>query len=207
MPNVSRPSRSKRPMTFAESLQHVMSSGQKKLIKSILQVGERLQLRHAKALSAIHDSPRSSFPSIAQAIYRYNDYNQLRRMAAWHGHLTQTPSLVVFRVHDQGRDGIYKFRHLGSGDEIRKLLDESGIDKRILIPVSNGFDVLIFDPGRRQRQLVNRHARRTGVTIEESIGDGEIIGDLPDGPSANAKGRDSYRKIIVATEGSHAATH
>jgi len=188
-------------MAFADALQRVMSSGHKKIIQSILQVGKRLQLRHVKILNAIHDSPKSSFPAIAQAIYRYNDYNQLRRAAAWYGHLTQIPSIVVFRVRDGGRDAIYKFRHQGGGDEVRKSLDDSGIHKRILIPVTGGFDVLVFDPGRRQRKLINRHVKRTGVTMEESIGDGEVIGGPSVGPRANAKGRDNYRKAIIATGG------
>lgn len=188
------------PRSLLDAIQRVRGSGQKALHAKVRQVAAALKLDPTKTRDAVHDGGGAAFPGIAQAVYAKTDPATARYAAAWSGLLTQAPSLTVFHA-GPGPDSVYKFSHAGSAEKITAALDASGIPKRTLMPTKSGYDVLVYDPGRKLRDRVAAHARQNGVPVQESTGTGEVVG----GPDA-AAARAAFRKTISEYESGRPST-
>lgn len=189
----------KRPYTASEASAVAGSSNTDQLHVVAKKIGDAVGLQvHSR--DAFHDTPDSSVPSIAQAVYNSPNPETTRYAAAWNGLISQTPAQVVFHVGDGG-DSVYKWHQKGSADAVRSGLQKHGIFSRILMPSGDGFDVMVYDPGRSLSKSVFSHSIENGTEVEESKGLGEIIGGPANGPTASSDSRSAYRKIISDYEG------
>lgn len=184
-----------RPRDFIESLRQLRSKSQTQLHSVAKDIAKSLNLDPSRTRDALHDGPTGATPSIAQAVWNAPDKDHVRYAAAWYGLLTKTPSLAVFHASSTGPDSLYKFRYEGSADDLRKQMDREGLPNRVLMPHKTGYDVLIFDPGKRQREKVAAFAKARKLPVEESVGKGEMHGS-----SDPTDARADYRKTITKFE-------
>lgn len=194
----ARPAKS----SFADALARLKSENQRQYHAVVRKIAKATGLDPTRSVNAIHDTAAGlALNTVAQAVYHDSDPDTVRYAAAWYGLLTQTPSLAVFHVAADGPDSVYKFHLKGTGDRVRRNLDHYGVAQRVLVPRGRGFDVVVYDAGRKLRKGVERLARVHGSTVHESVGVGELVGGRGDGAKASADSRADYRSVIRAYEG------
>lgn len=179
---------------FVSALRRLRSKQQQALHGVAKEIAGILNLNPAVTRDALHDGPGGATPSIAQAVAG-GDPETARYAAAWYGLLTRTPALGVFHVQPNGPDSAYKFTMRGSGEQVRQQLDRGGITPRVLLPRRDGWDVFVYDQGRRLRENVRAFAQAHGLKPEESFGKGETLGHA-DPAEARAK----FRQVIMGYE-------
>lgn len=178
---------------FTIALRKIKSTQQEVLHKIANSVHNKLKIKGAVVKDAIYDTPESSVANTAQKLV-HNDKDKALVAAAWYGLQSQTPSLLVFHVGD-GVDRVHKVTIKGSGERARTLLNKSGFTQRTMLPTSDGWEVLIFDPNGRETQAVKTFATAVGGNLKTVEGEGRIIGNSKDS-LADEGARRSYRSII-----------
>lgn len=184
-----------RPQDFVAVLRQLRGKGQRALHGVAADIARSLGLDPARTRDALHDSPAGAVPSVAQAVFKAPDKDHVRYAAAWYGLLTKTPGLAIFHAGKGGPDSLYKFHAPGSAEETRARLDRAGLPTRVMMPTRGGYDVVIFDQGRRLREKVAAAAKMHGSRVEETVGRGEVLGSH-DPADARAK----YRAVISKFE-------
>jgi hypothetical protein len=184
-----------RSADFLTAVRILRGAGQKKLHAVAADIARGLGLDPAKTRDALLDGPAGAHPGVAQAVAGA-DPDTARYAAAWYGLLSRTPALGLFHVRPKGPDSLYKFHVRGSAVAARRVLDRLGLHARVLMPAGAGYDIVIPDAGRRQRQQSIRAADSLGGRIEESVGKLEPLGHADP-----AKARHTFRKVVEKYEG------
>lgn len=157
---------------------------------------DRLGLTKTKLRDAI-TSTRSPVAGIVAAIY-HDDPRVAEKAAAWIAHLQQLPSTTVFHVDSSGPDSIYKLRLPLDPVKATSYLESHGITRAVLSPVTGGVDVLVHDPGNRQRDRVEKAAIGAGISdVQHSVGTSVMLGGDSQSPRADATARKAYRDYIT----------
>lgn len=167
---------SSQQQSSASSLRRLGTKQQTKLREIAAKILHQSGLTPHKLSDALHDTPNDSRPGVAQAIFRPVSQEHTRRAAAQYGLVAGQNSLLVFHGHPEGPDSLYAV-DLPGGDESRKMLDNAGFDKRTLIPTKTGFRAIIHDQGRVNRKMMEDFATGAGLSVIESTGYGEMVGD------------------------------
>lgn len=189
--------------SFIAALRRLRSQSQISLHDIAAQIHNSLNLEPTKIKDVIHDSQlHGAVNSTAQAIYHNSDPDTVRYAAAWYGHLAQLPSVGIFHVTADGPDSLYKFKLNGQVDNIRRSLDQHGITQRLMIPDGEGYQVMVYDHGRKLKKNLERLLHMYNTSAEVSNGIGEVIGNS-DGAKADADTRQDYRSIIESYEAGH----
>jgi hypothetical protein len=163
---------------FLDALRRVHSVQQQKLEQIAQEVHKSLSLTPSSIRAAVHDHQNgTAINGTAQAITHDSDPDTINYAAAVYGHLTQSPGLLAFHVHDDGPDSVYKIKATGSGEGVRDALDRHGITQRTLLPTDSGFDVLVADPGSRMLDRVRRLATELKSPVWHSTGTAEILAE------------------------------
>jgi hypothetical protein len=190
------PHRLARPRTdFLDALRRTQSSRQDGIREAVHKVATKAGITPVHTTSSLFDSTGDSIPGVSTALF-HNGNNVLSSyVGAWYGLLANSPGVGVFHVADDGPDALYRFRVGGSGHEVRSNLDRAGILARHLIPHSQGFDVMVPDPGGKLAGRVAAFTRQSGVPYERSRGTLEAIGGTD--PAA---ARANYRAVVTKFE-------
>lgn len=154
--------------------------------------------------TGIGDWPDGSEQSTVHLARQQVDPKTFEYLGALHGIAGQKKSMLVFHPNAKGPDSLYRINHPETDQgKLRHSLNSSGISYKTLIPGPKGTQVLMFDPGRARRESVGAFATQNGVIVEESTGQGRIIGHNGSWNSAGAlpKSRQVFRDIISAHEG------
>lgn len=182
---------------FLGALKRMVSSNHADFVKRAEGVATQMGMHHTKVLPALHDTVTGSVPGVAQAVYGESPPDRVSALAAWvNGLLPNGPGYAVFHLRPQGPDTLYRFRHDGSGMDIRSKLDRAGIRSRIMVPHRRGFDVLVPDIGNKLGNAVNQYATQHGVQVEASPGYFKTAGSATD----QAQSRDTFRNDVVRGE-------
>lgn len=176
---------------FIDALRRVRSRNMQALHTAARDISRTLGMDPTDVRNALHDGPDGATPGLAQAVYGPAGPETLHRAAALYALLGNQPGAAVFHARVGGPDALYRFRHEGSGLDLRHKLDRAGIPHRVLMPHDKGFDVLVPDPGGRMGPLVRQFAQQNRVLLQASPGHFHHVGD-PDLKAA----REQFRGII-----------
>lgn len=167
------------------------------------QLGDQISAKagvKTQAHTAIGDWPDGSEQATVHIAQDAVDPSILEYLGAMHGIAGQKKSMLVFHPNDKGPDSLYRINHPETDQgKLRQLLNKSGISYKTLIPSAKGTQVLMFDPGRSKRNAVGAFATQNRLVVEESTGQGKIIGHNGSWNSAGAlpKSRQVFRDIIA----------
>jgi len=167
------------------------------------QLGDQISAKagvKTQAHTAIGDWPDGSEQATVHIAQGGVDPSTLEYLGAMHGIAGQKKSMLVFHPNDKGPDSLYRINHPETDQgKLRQLLNKSGISYKTLIPSAKGTQVLMFDPGRSKRNAVGTFATQNRLVVEESTGQGKIIGHNGSWNSAGAlpKSRQVFRDIIA----------
>jgi uncharacterized protein (TIGR02996 family) len=178
---------------FIDALRRVRSHNMQALHTAARDVSRTLGMDPVDVRNALHDTPGGSTPGLAQAVYGPAGPEAVHRAAALYALLGNQPGAAVFHARVGGPDSLYRFRHEGSGLDLRHKLDRAGLTSRVLMPHDKGFDVLIPDPGNRLGPAVRQFAQQNRVVLQASPGHFHAIGDR-DLSAARAKYRGAVQK-------------
>lgn len=167
------------------------------------QLGDQISAKagvKTQAHTAIGDWPDGSEQSTVHYAQGGVDPSTWEYLGAMHGIAGQKKSMLVFHPNDKGPDSLYRINHPETDQgKLRQMLNKSGLSYKTLVPGSKGTQVLMYDPGRAKRNAVGTFATQNGVIVEESTGQGRIIGHNGSWNSAGAlpKSRQVFRDIIA----------
>lgn len=156
-----------------------------------------------QALTAIGDWPDGSEQSTVHFADAGSNLNSLEYVGALHGIAGQKKSMLVFTPNDKGPDSLYRINHPETDqNKLRQLLNKYGISYKTMIPSGKGTQVMVFDPRRSKRNSVATFATKNNLVVEESSGQGKIIGHNGSWNSAGAlpKSRQVFRNIVAGYE-------
>lgn len=128
--------------------------------------------------------------------------DQMRYMVALLGRDSSQKQVISFVHETGGPDTMYTFRASKDMQEVRSTLDNAGIQFRTLVPVKNGTEVYVFDPGSHLRDNIGKAAQHYGVKVQFATGHGDFIGG-----ETREEGRSAYNKIIRSYEAIHGRPH
>jgi DNA-directed RNA polymerase specialized sigma24 family protein len=135
-------------------------------------------------------------PSLLQAIDQTDDPGKIDYLASWYGLLANQKSVLVFHPGHGGKDSFYTVTVPATDlNQLRKVLDQYGLDYRTLVPKKGTIEVAIYDPDRVNRDKVAQFTGAVSGRIQESVGSGHLLGDSADNPDS-AKARSAYRAVI-----------
>jgi hypothetical protein len=177
---------------LAQALTRLHSRNEKAFQETLADVLNKTNLKPHKIYQVLHDTPSNVKPSVAASIMKQVEDSQAEYAAAYHGLLTNQLSVLLFKSHPEGNDSIYRMRVPGKPEQIRGLLDKTGVHSRLLVPKSTHTEVILHDPERKMRGKVAGLADKLGVGVEEVTGTGTVLGGR-DAEAARAKYRDVVR--------------
>lgn len=180
--------------SLSNAIARLHSANERYYRDELAQVLARTGLKPHRIHSVLHDTPKSTKPAVAASILRKVKPEQADYAAAWHGMLAKQPAMMVFHSHPEGPDSLYRLKIPSQPEPIRQLLNDLGIQSRILIPRDEHTETLIHDPGREYRKDIHKLAVGMKIPVEEMTGQGKIMGGK-DLSQARAKYRDIIRKF------------
>lgn len=180
--------------SLANAIARLHSANERYYRDELAQVLARTGLKPHRIHSVLHDTPKSVKPAVAASILRKVKEDQADYAAAWHGMLSKQTAMMIFHSHPEGADSLYRLKIPSKPEPIRQLLNDLGIQSRILIPRDEHTETLIHDPGREYRKDIHKLAVGMKIPVEEMTGQGKILGGK-DMSQARAKYRDIIRQF------------
>jgi hypothetical protein len=177
---------------FIQAVRNVRSSNQQVRRDIAKAQYKKLKLDLKSLMDAISDGPTTASANTAHYVEHEGDYDKVRAGAALYGLQTDSPSLMLFHIDDEGPDSLVKINVTGSAERLRRKLDNAGLVNRTLIPNENGWSCLLVDKGGDSLPVIRKFAQSEGVPIEHSRGHSEVLGggDEAEGDKGSRK---SYR--------------
>lgn len=176
---------------FIDSLRRVRSRQQQAFRTAAKQVAAKLGLDPTHTIDSLHDSPQGATPGVAQAVYGAASPEAVQGAAAYLAMINNQTGFGVFHVRPGGVDLLHRFRHSGSGLELRHHLDRAGVTNRVLVPHRTGFDVLVPDPGGRLLPTLAEFTRVRGTQLQTSPGFFKVVGDAD-----QSRAREMFRGTV-----------
>lgn len=184
---------------FIQAVRQVRSS-QQEVRRSLAEAQYRkLKLKLAGLRDAIADSPQTASANTATILQHDGDLDKVRAAVSLYGLQTNSPSMLLHHEDENGPDFVFKMGTTGSGEKLRKRLDEAGFTNRVMMPTENGWDVLLHSPGGANNDRIAQFAQQNGMTPEISRGHSEVIGDSREAEGDEST-RKTYRSIIKKYE-------
>lgn len=158
-------------------------------------IDDKLGLK-TTSLNAIGDWSDGAENTVYNVIENAPDYETVRYSAALKGAVGNQKAVVTFMESEDGPSSLY-VAHFNSSnaEEIRKILDNAGLQFRTIIPQKGGTDVAVFDENSDLRDNIVKLSEQHGDIIreiEQFRGQGEFLGSW----DTRAEGLKVYRETI-----------
>lgn len=126
--------------------------------------------------NAIGDWSDGAENSVVEEITGEVDFDTVRYMAAVKGNMANQKAVIPFIADSNGNDAVHTVTVKDTIANVRKKLDEAGVQFRTLIENKDGVKVVIFDPKLENAEKVGQFADSYGTKEQTNYGTGEFLG-------------------------------
>ena len=178
-------------LTFEEATKLLNGSEHARTTRVCADQAEQLGLA-VTARKAVGDWSDGAENTICSEVSNAKSYEEVERLAAMHGLASNQKSVIPFFVESDGPDAVYKVTiPRGNSTEIRKSLDEGGIQYRTIVSCRDSIQAIVFDKGSVMEACVTKFAARCRARSEIYKGRGDFLGG-----TTRAEGKAAYQKVL-----------